>query len=322
MDRRIPTLVLLAFAAASPAVLAQDHHHQYKVPRTEFDHPDFQGNWSTAFLTTLERPAGVETLVATPEQAEALVAGIRKMMPAVVDPDVQIHDLKHLALVKGEYRTSMIVDPPDGRIPFTQAGLELAARVKARDAQFDNPEERPLQERCLEGIGDAPIRTVPVVLPYQIVQTRDYVVIFSEGPAGLRTIPLNHQAPPAEIRSIAGYSAGHWEGDTLVVRTTNLRADNPARGVIGRALVISRATTIVERFTRVSDTELFYQFTVEDPDLYTQPWTGEFSLTRFDGQLFEYACHEGNYSLANILRGGRAEEARRAESKQVQRTNP
>jgi hypothetical protein len=161
-----------------------------------------------------------------------------------------------------------------------------------------------------------------VVLPYQIVQTRDYIVIFSEGPAGRRTIPLHQQAPPAEIRSIAGYSTGHWEGDTLVVRTTNLRADYPARGVTGRALVISRNTTIVERFTRVSDTELFYQFTVEDPDLYTRPWTGEFSLTRFDGRLFEYACHEGNYSLANILRGGRAEAARLAESKQVQRTDP
>src|SRR5262245_26352685 len=130
MSLRIPTLALLAFAAASPVVLAQDH--QYKVPRTEFGHPDFQGNWSTAFLTSLERPAGVETLVATPEQAEALVARIRKMMPALTDPDVGIHDIKHLAMVKGEYRTSMIVDPPDGRIPFTQAGLELAARVKAR----------------------------------------------------------------------------------------------------------------------------------------------------------------------------------------------
>src|SRR5262245_33372997 len=113
MDLRIPTLVFLAFSATSPAVLAQGHHHGYKVPRTEFGHPDFQGNWSTAFLTSLERPAGVETLIATPEQAEALVARIRKMMPAVNDPDVQLHDIQHLAMVKGEYRTSMIVDPPD-----------------------------------------------------------------------------------------------------------------------------------------------------------------------------------------------------------------
>jgi hypothetical protein len=309
MDLRIPTLVFLAFSATSPVVIAQGHHHRYKVPRTEFGHPDFQGNWSTAFLTSLERPAGVETLVATPEQAEALVARIRKMMPAVNDPDVQLHDIQHLAMVRGDYRTSMIVDPADGRIPYTQAGLEQAARVKARDSKFDNPEERPLQERCLESIAYAPIRTVPVFLPHRIVQTHDYVVIVSEGPGGPRTIPLHDQPPPDQIRSIGGYSTGHREGDTLVVRTTHLRTDNPARGNFGRALVTSGDTTIIERFTRVSDTELFYQFTVEDPVLYTRPWTGEFSLTRFDGRIYEYACHEGNYSLPNILRGGRVEAA-------------
>jgi hypothetical protein len=318
------SVLALAVAIGFPAAaLAQDQHRQYTAPRTEHGHPDFQGNWSTEFLTMLERPTGVQNLVAGPEQAEALAAGIRRMLPAVIDPDVQLHDIKQLAKVKGEYRTSVIVEPANGKIPFTQTGLELASRVQAQEStMFDNPEERPLAERCLENLGYAPIRTVPVVLPRQIVQTRDYIVISSEDSSGPRVIHLNDAAPHRTVRSIGGYSTGHWDGDTLVVRTTHLRADQPARMVIGRAMVISRATTITERFTRVSDDELFYQFTVEDPELYTQPWTGEFSMSRFDKPLYEYACHEGNYSLPNILRGGQAEAARVAETKAGARVTP
>jgi hypothetical protein len=314
MYLRLSALALLASIAVPPSALAQEH--RYSAPLTEHGHPDFQGNWSTAFLTMLERPTGVPNLVASPEQAESLVAGIRKMLPAVIDPDVQLHDIKQLAMVKGEYRTSMIVDPADGRIPFTKAGLELAAHVSERDGhKFDNPEERPLAERCLENLGYAPIRTVPVFLPRQIVQTRDFVVISSEDSAGVRTIHLRDTQLPDAVRSIGGFSTGYWDGDTLVVRTTHLGAGYPARMVIGRTLVLSRQTTITERFTRVSDTELFYQFTIEDPELYSRPWTGEFSMTRFDGPIYEYACHEGNYSLPNILRGGQAEAARIAETK-------
>lgn len=308
-------LILLASIASSPSAVAQQVE-RYTVPRTEHGHPDFQGIWATAFLTMLERPAGVENLVASPQQAEGLVTAIRKNIPAVIDPDVQIHDIKQLAMVKGEYRTSLIVEPTDGRMPMTKAGLDLAARVKARESQkFDNPEERPLAERCLENLGYAPMRALPVFLPRQIVQTRDDVVISSEDSSGPRTIHLRDEQPPDVLRGIGGYSTGHWEGDTLVVRTTHLRADEPTRGVFGRALVISRQSTITERFTRVSDRELFYQFTIEDPELYTQPWSGEFSMTRFDGPVYEYACHEGNYSLPNILRGGQAEAARLAETK-------
>ncbi len=289
---------------------------QYTVPRTEHGQPDFQGVWATAFLTMLERLPGVDNLVASPEQALALVQKLRGGMPAVNDPQVQLDDVQQLAMVKGEYRTSVIVDPKDGRIPFTQAGIDLAARIGVRDSQkFDNPEERPLSERCLESLGYAPIRTVPVFLPRQIVQTRDHVVMVSEGPAGLRMIHLGGAPPPDVLRSAEGYSAGHWDGDTLVVETTHLLAEDPARDVIGRPLLLSRQTKITERFTRVSETELFYQFTVEDKDLYTQPWTGELSMTRHDGPLYEYACHEGNYSLPNALHGGQAEAARAAQTK-------
>jgi hypothetical protein len=278
----------------------------YKVPLTEHGQPDFQGIWATSFLTTLERPAGVTNLVAAPEEAQTLAAAIRAKIPAVIDPDVQLHDIQQLAMVKGEYRTSVIVEPEDGRMPFSLKGLELAARVEARNNTYDDPEQRPLAERCLENLAYAPIRTLRVTLPRQIVQTRDSIVISPEDSSGARVIHLGGQAPPEVVRSISGYSVGRWEKDTLVVDTTNLRADDPARNVAGRPLLLSRRSKVTERFTRVSPTELFYRFTVEDDELYTQPWSGEFSMALFDQPIYEYACHENNYSLTNILRGGRA----------------
>jgi hypothetical protein len=261
----------------------------------------------------LERPPGVENLVASPEQAQALVKAIRAHLPAVIDPHVQLDDIQRLAMVKGEYRTSVIVHPRDGRMPFTQAGAELAAWVDARNEKFfDQPEDRPLTERCMEGIGHPPIRALPVLLAHQILQTPDVVALVSEGPVALRLIHLRGEPPADSLRSIEGYSAGRWEGDTLVVHTSHLRAADPARDVIGRALLLGRQSRITERFTRVSETELFYQFTVTDDELYTEPWTGEFSLTRNDGRIYEYACHEGNYSMPNALRGGQAESVRLA----------
>jgi len=313
MRQRLVLMALLASVVSTAAVAQQPK--PYKVPRTEHGHPDFQGIWATAFLTMLERLPGVEGLVATPEQAEKLVAAIRGKMSGLVDPDVFVHDIKQLVMVKGQYRTSIIVDPADGRLPYTKAGLELLAKISARnDQQFDNPEDRPFSERCLENLGDPPIRTVPVFLPRQIVQTADYFVISNEDVAGSRLIRLKGGSRPDSMRSIGGYSVGRWEGDTLVVRTTNLRTDDPARTLAGRPLLLGPDTRITEWFTRVSDTELVYRYTVEDASLYTQPWTGEFSMTRFDVKTFEYGCHEGNYSLPNALRGGRAEAARKQAS--------
>jgi len=314
MVLRLATITLLASVAVVPVALAQQGQ-DYIAPRTEHGHPDFQGTWATEFITRLERPPGVENLVATEEQVRNLGTMMLSKVPALNDPNVQFAS-KQLAKVKGEYRTSVIVEPKDGRLPFTKAGADLAARIGLRGSQgFDDPEQRPLAERCLESLGYAPIRTAPVLEPYQIVQTRDYVVVYNEGPGGARLIHLGGQPPPESLRSAEGYASGHWEADTLVVQTTHLLAEDPAREVIGpvRPLVLSRHTKITERFTRVSETELFYRYVVEDGELYTQPWAGEFSLTRYNGRIFEYACHEGNYSLTNALLGGRAADARAAE---------
>jgi hypothetical protein len=309
---RAIALAVAAAVVASAAAGAQQAG-PYVAPRTEHGHPDFQGFWATAFLTTLERPSGVEPLVVDAEQAKAVAAAILAHRPRVADPDIQLDDIQQLARVKGQYRTSVIVDPPDGKMPLTKAGRELADAVdRAFSESFDGPEQRPLTERCLENVGFAPMRALPVLLPRQIVQTRDYVAIMLEDAVGLRLIHLTGQPPPESVRSVEGYSAGHWEGETLVVETTHLRAAYPARDVIGTALVLSPRTRVTERFTRVSETELLYRYTVEDGDLYRQPWTGEFSLTRYNGPIFEYSCHEGNYSLPNILRGGQMEAAKKA----------
>jgi hypothetical protein len=312
LPKRLTLVALVAYLVGWPAASAKESAH-YAVPRTEHGHPDFQGIWTTAFLTMLERPPGVPSLIATREQAEALVSAIRANAPKVVDPDFQLHDIRQLAMVKGQYRTSIIVEPEDGQLPFTEKGLKLAAEVKARDTNdFDAYERRPLAERCLENLGYAPMRAVPVLLPRQIVQTRDHVLISSEDSSGARLIHLGGLPPADVMRTIGGYSVGRWENDTLVVETTHLRADDPARSVNGRPLLLSRRSKITEWFTRVSATELFYRFTVEDDGLYTRPWSGEFSMTRHDGPIYEYACHEGNYSLTNILRNGRSEAARLA----------
>jgi hypothetical protein len=255
---------------------------------------------------------GVEHLVVDAAQARALVEKMRSQFPSLIDPDVPFWtNISQLAVVKGEYRTSLIVEPADGRMPLTQAGVDLSARIRVRDAQeFDHPEQRPLLERCMQGAAAPPL--LGVVSFHQIVQTRDHVVMFTEGTLGVRIIRLGGQRPPDALRRIDGYSTGHWEADILVVQTTHLRADDPAH--FG-PLWLSRRSRITERFTRVSATELFYQFTVEDGDLYTQPWRGEFSFQPHNGPIYEFACHEGNYSLPNTLRGGQAEAARRAEQK-------
>lgn len=311
-----PICVALVSSTVLSASAVGQRDRPYTVPRTEYGDPDFQGVWETQFNTVLERPTGVERLVADPEQARDLGAKMRSQLPSLIDPDWTLWDISQLALVKGEYRTSIIVEPADGRMPLTQVGVDLSAKIAVRNAQeFDHPEQRPLLERCMQSYGAPPIFPGAVLSVHRIVQTRDHAVIFTEGPVGARIIPLRGQPPPAALRSVEGYSTGRWEGDTLVVQTTNLRGEDPAHFALPRPLLLSRQSRITERFTRVSETELFYQFTIHDGELYTQPWVGEFSFRWHDGAIYEFACHEGNFSLPNMLRGGQAAAARRAEPK-------
>ena len=184
-------------------------------------------------------------------------------------------------------------------MPLTQAGVDLSARIAVRDAQeFDHPEQRPLFDRCLKSYGAPPITVAGTF--HQIVQNRDHVAIVTDGPVGVRIIPLGGPPPPDALRSLEGYSTARWAGDTLIVQTTHLRGEDPAHTPGPRPLLLSRHSRITERFTRVSETELFYQFTIDDGELYTGERSRHLDAAVDRGnpvqgdrraQFFEFACH-------------------------------
>jgi hypothetical protein len=337
---------LAAIAATSVAVsadaqaAARTNGDGYVAPRTVFGHPDLQGNWSNATLTPLERPGGQGPTLSE-EQVGRVEGALQQRFAedaAPSDPDrpappvggdgstgaaggvggyntVYIDPGERVAMVNGEYRSSLITNPADGQIPdLTDAARQ--AIVEARQnrpsfGQYDNPENRPLGERCIISFGS---NAGPPMLPngfynnnYTIVQNRDHVMIMSEMVHDVRIIRLyDGDRLPERLRPWFGDSWGRWEGETLVVETSNIHPLQSFRGVP------SEETKVTERFTRVDDTTILYEFTVEDP-AYTQPWGGQVPMLKMDELLYEYACHEGNYALSNVLSGARAEERREAE---------
>lgn len=285
----------------------QDYQDQdYVVPRTEYGHPDFQGVWMTNFVTMMERPEGITDLVVPADVAAQLASRIQGgFTSGVTDLEFIWAGEMELAKVRGEYRSSIVTYPEDGKIPWTESGLQLARQLGAEiNGGVDGPEQRPVEERCLASMGHPPIRTLPIKLARVIVQNKDHMVFFTEDSAGMRQIRIGNFRPSEQKRRFEGYSVGQWEGETLVVTTTHFRADFPARINIPLPILLGANTTVVERFTRISEGELNYQFTVSDSDYYREPWSGEFSLEPFGDKSYEYGCHEGNYSLPAVLRGG------------------
>jgi hypothetical protein len=223
--------------------------------------------------------------------------------------------------IDGKARSGMVIDPPDGRIPAItpEARKRMAAEAAKRKGigEYDHPEMRGLAERCLLSFGS---NLGPPMLPnyfynnnYQIVQTKDTVMIMTEMVHDVRTIRLgaNQQHPPKNIRLWGGDSIGRWEGDTLVVETTNFHPLQAYRGAWENL-------TVTERFTRVGPNQIVYRVTMDDPTTFAAPWTAELAFNKLDEQIFEYACHEGNYALSNVLGGERAKEKREAEAKKPQ----
>jgi hypothetical protein len=294
--------LLAAAAVLSPMALAQ-------TPRAKDGHPDLGGVWGTAFLTPLERPPGTD-LVIHPDKAAGFAKEFRSHVPAVIDPDFQVQDIHALSKVNGELRTGMIVEPADGQIPFTPKALKTMEHYLWADENEQNdPEGRASFDRCLAGMGQAPIRQLPAMIPSLIVQTERDIAIVTEDVASLRIVHMDGRPiPPDAVRTFEGWSAGRWEGDTLVVETTHSRADDLFRGGLGRPLMVEPDSKVIERFTRLSPSELHYEFTVIDPDLYTKPWRAEYAFTLQDTPFYEYACHEGNYAMVNILLGGRVKD--------------
>jgi hypothetical protein len=198
-------------------------------------------------------------------------------------------------------RTSLITDPPDGRIPYTAEARQRGAQRAARGEVFDNPEDLSLVDQCILGFNAGP----PMISGtynnnLQIVQSPGYVVIFNEMVHNARIIPTDGR-PHGTMPMWTGDSRGHWEGDTLVVETNNFMRETSLPGS-------TKHTTVVERFRRVDAKTIDYQFTVTDPTAYSRPWTASMPLRAIDELLYEYACHEGNYGMLDVLRGARYRE--------------
>ena len=330
--------VVIALALLTPAPVAGQAGSAGKatatskawtVPRTLDGHPDLQGIWSNSTLTPLERPrelAGKEFL--TEEEAAKYEKQVLQLNNAdrrdnrETDADVALayNDFWYDRGTKivPTRRTSLIVDPPDGRIPLLapEAQKREAARAEARSKRgpADSWEDRNLAERCITR--GAPKLPGGYNNNFMIVQTPEYVAILQEMIHEVRIIPLDGSPHVSQnIRQWLGDSRGHWEADTLVVDTTNFR-DEIRFNLFNCCGSAGANLHLVERFTRVDNDTIDYQYTVDDPTTYARPWTVAVPLTMAPGPIYEYACHEGNYGMAGILAGARAEEKAAQEAKQ------
>src|SRR5918995_2108989 len=345
--RLIATAILgVALCAATASANDTTTAGKWRAPRTADGHPDLQGTWTNATITPFERPEKyAERLVLSEQEADELEqteAKFNATADAPTDPKTRVEDLPascgrgfsgancgynnfwvdpgtKLINVNGQRRASMLVDPPNGRLPpMTDAGKQ---RMAQRMAAFrrgdggggaaDGPEMRSLGERCILSFGSSagpPMTSLLYNNNYQIVQTKDTVLIFVEMVHDARVVRLNSKHRPANVRTWMGDPIGWWEGETLVVETTNFRPDQSFRAS-------SQNLKVTERFTRVDPNQVLYRFTVEDPDTFTRPFSGEVAMNATGEKIYEYACHEGNYALPGILAGARAQEAEAAAKK-------
>lgn len=325
---------LIAVALAS-LCLAAPAAGDYSPPRTAEGHPDLSGVWDFRTLTPLERPEDQQAVL-SPEQAqdiEAKADAVSAAQHAPSDPDrppppegdatpYNAFWLDHGARVSADRRSSLLIDPPDGRLPPTQPGVKRQAmgddqpedppvRLLVGGVGAADPESRGLAERCIVGFNAGPpIWPGGYNQNLKIIHAPGYVVVFMEMVHEARIIPTDGRGrPPMEIRPWTGSSLGRWEGDTLVVETANFPekrssfAPTPFESV-GTA----EHMRLTERFSLVDDHTLRYEYTVDDPATYTRPFTVAQQMRKSEEQIYEYACHEGNYGLRNILTGARMQE--------------
>jgi hypothetical protein len=314
------------------------------------ERPELTGVWTNAALTRMTRPANVDKLIVSAAEAQQIIANtsvaglpvgefeaVTESTDTVAPPaagsddfglraynDFWIDPGSALARVKGEYRSSYIIVPENGQIPHLESPTaeferrNFGVRYATGVGDMSGPEAMPLAERCLLGFGNTAGPGMMGTLynsTYRFVQTDDYVVIEVEMVHDARIVPIYANAAearanlrPAALQQWFGDSRGWYENGELVVETVNINPQQMAQS----SVPITAAGKITERFSRYSDTEIVYQFTVEDANLYSQPWTAELSFHAGDGQMYEYACHEGNYAMPGILAGARRLEAEQA----------
>ena len=284
------------------------------LPRTSFGHPSLEGVWGSNWVLPLEASSRVPMLVLPEEVAQGYAAayakGVGDALDRQLDPEVPetMRNVEGLPLVRGERRARAVVIPANGMLPYT-----AKARAESERGQpgggYNNPEERPNWERCVRSLGQPPLYPIGNT-PRQIIQRPDKVIIFTEYGGEARIIPFSDTHKPKMFWDLLGDAIAHWEGNTLVIETIGLPEADRVR--LFPSFVVSGKATVIERYTRLGMDELLYQFTVIDPDVYTEPWLAEYSIYPIEGGIYEHACHEGNYAMNNILLGGRIADARKA----------
>jgi len=334
----MPVLLKSLLLACAAGVLAAPAFAQSEgAPKR----PDLEGVWSNQSLTTLSRQPGVK-LTVTEAEAKDLVENNPWVLLAASEEGASdfadgllddgnndrgyntfwIDPGQSLAKVRGEIRTSWLVEPADGRVPVSPTGQKARADAvaKKRATMYEGPETLPIAERCLIGFtnsgGPGMLNTI-YNNNYQIVQAPDHVMILVEMVHDARIIPIAKSRAEAKHRPTAiqpwlGDSVGWYEGDTLVVETVNVHPEQARQGQI----MLSPEGKVTERFSRASDGQLLYTFEVDDPTYYTQAWRAEMVMNKREESIYEYACHEGNYAMEGILSGARLYDAKGLENKQ------
>jgi hypothetical protein len=322
MRPRLSALLAAALVALGAATLTGQSASRWTTPRTSDGRPDFQGYWTNDSYVPLERPdeaKGKEYFTA--EEAQSFLKSRVDRLNGQARTDIHYDDALWQAenyVKQAHMRTSIIYDPPDGKLPpITDAARQReAARLQARKGvgPADSVQVRTLAERCIAWGNVGPPMLPPAYnANFQILQSLDYVVLRHEMMHDVRLIPIGGPAVPSRaVQAQAGIARGRWEGDTLVVETTNFTSKTNFRGSpqsTRQDIAASETMRVVERFRMTGPDTIDYRFTVEDPSVWTRSWSGEAPLRRFEGPIYEYACHEGNYGVANILRAARVQEA-------------
>ena len=316
MNHRILSSISTLVFFLAPVMMSGQTAKPWSVPRTPDGHPDFQGTWTTSTLTPLERPAefadkpSLTVQEAREYEARLLKEGNRDRRDGGVDADLG-RAYNEFWYDRGSHvvqtrRTSLIIDPPDGKIPALTPEAQKRQTALAeyrRQHPGDGPEDYSLANRCiLWASGGPPMMPGPYNNNYQIVQSPGNVTILVEMIHDARIISTDSRPHlPSTVRQWMGDSRGHWQGDTLVVETSNFTNKTPFRGS-------SEKLSLVERFTRTDANTIMYEFTVTDPSSFTKPWTVQVPMKKSTEPVLEYACHEGNYAMEGMLGGLRAEE--------------
>ena len=280
------------------------------VPRTADGHPNFEGYWVFSTATPVERPeqlAGV-LFFANDAEADQFLQEADARRQATVTSRLGVMEVRENLLdrpfteIAGRKVTALVFEPEDGRIPYKSPRDQQAPLVE----RFDGPADIPLSERCLRGASGAPLLQGVAPTNVQIFQSPDHLVLLQEYGPELRVVPFNGGAHlSSRFQMWTGDSRGRWEGETFVIDSTRFRDQLWQRPPASR---FDHNLHLIERFTLTGPDTIWYEFTIDDPTLFTRPWSVHFALRRADGQTFEFACHEGNYSLPNMLRGARAQD--------------